>query len=543
MGFFAFLSRRPSNQSLNNRTLNNRTLNKRPFAADVTRLTDTAYLTPSHSSLQLPQSYEGTPTRHGLLRRQLSTRSASPALKRATSQQTVSTTEATAVPPRSVDLLDAISTFKPADFRGRVQASGSRDYGEDVAERNLGQNGVDLQSDAVKRFYAEEENRTPTRTRRNSLTLNIGTPAITNTSKLNRTYSLSSAPPRPHTSQSFRSSSRQSARSIQTLPTRRSPGSIGQPRLEPRRPPVAMFNVPRRSASPPNVPRYPRPESAASQRSIGHHSRFSRDATYVESIAEHDTDDESYPAPISTGVGMNDIRNWGPVVVARQSEYATPLSPRQQSFGSGPAIDLESLHSVDSDEEQTEEEDLSDAETIPAVRSSLAQSVDFDEIDDGYTTDGSNVEAFLAKQSRRVALDGEALLFDTDIFNEGALPGLGSEDGDASPAAGSSVASSEYTLEPAYTSESDEPTSPATPTFGTQRQRMLALGFDYASDSDEETSTKHRERHLGSVRGLDLDAVMPSKPIKRSNSMSDVVRRRRQEKRVLRGGRAAVAAL
>lgn len=539
MGFFTFLARRPSNQSLNNRTLN-----ETPFGADRIRLTEVAYLTPSHSSLQLPQSYEGTPTRQGLLRRQLSTRSASPALNRATSQQAIPTSVATTAPPRSVDLLDAISTFKPADFRGRVQASGSRDYGEDVAERNLGQNGVDLQSDAVKRFYAEEEKRTPTRTRRNSLTLNIGTSAITNSSKLNRTFSLSSAPPRPHTSQSFRSSSRQSARSTQTLPTRRNPQSIGQPRLEQRRPPVAMFNVPRRSASPPNVPRYPRPESAASQRSIGHHSRFSRDATYVESIAEHDTDDEFSPAPISTGTGINDIRNWGPVVVARQSDYATPLSPRQQSFGGSSAIYVESLHSLGTDDDETEEEDLSDAETIPAVPSSTAQSVEFDEIDDGYTTDGSNVEAFLAKQSRRVVLDGEALLFDTDIFNEGALPGLGSEDGDASTAPDSSVASSEYTLEPAYTSESDEPTSPATPTFGTQRQRLLALGFDYASDSDEEAPAKRSAKHLGTVRGLDLDAVMPpTKPVKRSDSMSDVVRRRREEKRVLRGGRAAVAAL
>lgn len=282
-----------------------------------------------------------------------------------------------------------------------------------------------------------------------------------------------------------------------------------------------------------------------SQRSFGHHSRFSRDATYVESIAEHDTDDETCFDPISHGTGINDLRNWGPVVVARQSDYATPLSPRQQSF-SGPAVDLESLYSVASDVDE-EEEELSDAETIPAPPSPVAQTVDFDE-DDGFTTDGSNVEAFIAKKTRKIIPDGEALLFDTDIFSEGALPGLGSEDGDGSAAADGSVASSEYTLEPAYASESDEPTSPATPTFGTQRQRMLALGFDYASDSDEE-APKKKNKHLGTVRGLDLEAVMPAttvveaKPLKRTDSMSDVVRRRREEKRVLRGGRAAVAAL
>ncbi|KAF2973381.1 hypothetical protein GQX73_g89 [Xylaria multiplex] len=35
-----------------------------------------------------------------------------------------------------VDLLDAQSMIKPADFYGRIQATGSRNYGEDVADRN-----------------------------------------------------------------------------------------------------------------------------------------------------------------------------------------------------------------------------------------------------------------------------------------------------------------------------------------------------------------------------------------------------------------------
>ncbi|SPN98480.1 uncharacterized protein DNG_01525 [Cephalotrichum gorgonifer] len=39
-----------------------------------------------------------------------------------------------------VDLLDAQSMVKPADFRGRVAASGARDYGEDVADRNIAMN-------------------------------------------------------------------------------------------------------------------------------------------------------------------------------------------------------------------------------------------------------------------------------------------------------------------------------------------------------------------------------------------------------------------
>ncbi|KAH0524079.1 hypothetical protein TsFJ059_008995 [Trichoderma semiorbis] len=36
-----------------------------------------------------------------------------------------------------VDILDAQGEFKPYDFRSRLQASGSREYGEDVADRNI----------------------------------------------------------------------------------------------------------------------------------------------------------------------------------------------------------------------------------------------------------------------------------------------------------------------------------------------------------------------------------------------------------------------
>jgi hypothetical protein len=53
-----------------------------------------------------------------------------------------------------VDLLDAQGAFKPSDFKTRVKASGVRDYGEDVADRNMGVNGVDLNSPAVMAFYA-----------------------------------------------------------------------------------------------------------------------------------------------------------------------------------------------------------------------------------------------------------------------------------------------------------------------------------------------------------------------------------------------------
>jgi len=55
------------------------------------------------------------------------------------------------------DILDAQSEIKPADFRERVQAAGARDYGEDVAERNMGENGVDLASMHVRAFYAQSD--------------------------------------------------------------------------------------------------------------------------------------------------------------------------------------------------------------------------------------------------------------------------------------------------------------------------------------------------------------------------------------------------
>ncbi|CAK7237439.1 hypothetical protein SEUCBS140593_009961 [Sporothrix eucalyptigena] len=53
-----------------------------------------------------------------------------------------------------VDLLDAQSEFKPSDFHTRVKAAGTRDYGEDVADRNIGVNGCDLDSQPVQAFYA-----------------------------------------------------------------------------------------------------------------------------------------------------------------------------------------------------------------------------------------------------------------------------------------------------------------------------------------------------------------------------------------------------
>ncbi|KAK1593900.1 uncharacterized protein LY79DRAFT_513714 [Colletotrichum navitas] len=64
-----------------------------------------------------------------------------------------------------IDLLDAQSEIKPSGFQNRVKASGARDYGEDVADRNIGENGVDLASERVKEFYATNTNSRPQTTR------------------------------------------------------------------------------------------------------------------------------------------------------------------------------------------------------------------------------------------------------------------------------------------------------------------------------------------------------------------------------------------
>ncbi|EPE04817.1 hypothetical protein F503_06366 [Ophiostoma piceae UAMH 11346] len=54
-----------------------------------------------------------------------------------------------------VDLLDAQSEFKPLDFQGRVKASGARDYGEDVADRNITANGSKIGSQQESADYAQ----------------------------------------------------------------------------------------------------------------------------------------------------------------------------------------------------------------------------------------------------------------------------------------------------------------------------------------------------------------------------------------------------
>ncbi|KAI5868278.1 hypothetical protein GGS23DRAFT_20288 [Durotheca rogersii] len=55
---------------------------------------------------------------------------------------------------RFVDLLDAQSFIRPSDFYGRVRAAGTKGYAEDVADRNIGENGSDINSVPARQFYA-----------------------------------------------------------------------------------------------------------------------------------------------------------------------------------------------------------------------------------------------------------------------------------------------------------------------------------------------------------------------------------------------------
>ncbi|KLU86275.1 hypothetical protein MAPG_05291 [Magnaporthiopsis poae ATCC 64411] len=54
---------------------------------------------------------------------------------------------------KSVDVLDAHSEISPLDFRSRVKAAGAKDFGEDVADRNMSQNTYNLDSSQVQAFY------------------------------------------------------------------------------------------------------------------------------------------------------------------------------------------------------------------------------------------------------------------------------------------------------------------------------------------------------------------------------------------------------
>ncbi|TRX99031.1 hypothetical protein FHL15_000373 [Xylaria flabelliformis] len=56
-----------------------------------------------------------------------------------------------------VDLLDAQSRFKHSDFQGRLQATGARDYGEDVADRNRLEKATDSEKAKAQESHPDDE--------------------------------------------------------------------------------------------------------------------------------------------------------------------------------------------------------------------------------------------------------------------------------------------------------------------------------------------------------------------------------------------------
>lgn len=102
-----------------------------------------------------------------------------------------------------------------------------------------------------------------------------------------------------------------------------------------------------------------------------------------------------------------------------------------------------------------------------------------------YTTDGSDIEAYMEKRRRQDVPDDEALLFNEDCFGgdaHGALPGL--FDQLSEPDVPDAIPESEQREEELSASESvPTPTFP-TSVFVSQRDRLLALGFDYESEDE-----------------------------------------------------------
>ncbi|GJN66359.1 hypothetical protein VFPBJ_01518 [Purpureocillium lilacinum] len=112
------------------------------------------------------ESYHSNSSRgRSLVRRDHGAHSVTPSISTSnrTTLATISAVELTAgavtgrKATRYVDILDAQGEIKPSDFKSRLRAAGARDYGEDVADRNIGENGVDLTTPAVQRFYAALE--------------------------------------------------------------------------------------------------------------------------------------------------------------------------------------------------------------------------------------------------------------------------------------------------------------------------------------------------------------------------------------------------
>ncbi|KAK8141058.1 hypothetical protein G3M48_000922 [Beauveria asiatica] len=587
---------------------------------------------------------------------------------------------------RYVDLLDAQGQLGSSDFKARLQASGSRDYGEDVAERNIGQNGLLLGSPAVQQFYAAQSSSSSSSSSQTS-------PRRPTTSRYRRYAQKHVIPEQPEMEAAFRPSSRASsvytARSLPIARTRVTPIYDSPIYTEPRRASLAShytassMGLPKLqegsireemdpgesdddAAFPPSIPRFRRSETdsnAAEHRPASALGWVSRARQSVEVLSAYDMGEPIWKESVNRmfqddGASRRPAtRNQKSGPAAQQQNLSVENMIRwRRTFGE---VDDEDQRSVAPTERVTESRtsqrqwsiasteptERSDASSVycprPASRATANTSVDLRslmELDDSgccckvaghddvdacsITTDGSNIDAFVEKRKQRATPEDQALLFNEGgFFNTGgALPGLFDPTSSSSssngvtplaetPAAEQQVltaatASSESKRDSSLTLRADSPTTTqktarsASPAAGSettesapedgryyssvvattpepvgggltvpqiylnQRQRLLALGFDYDTDEDgdelgdlggdnDDDAKTLRQRH-GSAMNLPRLSIIVEAPPKdvfdsysSSSSSGDdsraaALRRRKEAKRLSRCGGARV---
>ncbi|ATY67239.1 hypothetical protein A9K55_000346 [Cordyceps militaris] len=561
---------------------------------------------------------------------------------------------APAVLGRHVDLLDAQGQLGPSDFKARLQAAGSREYGEDVAERNIGQNGLLLGSPAVQRFYATRSLHVSQRRHTSAPKVRKYAPADV----IHEQPEYEDAAHRP----SSPSSSIYTARSMPITRARvtsifDSPVYTEQSPRTGRRASVATLSYigrPQRQQStgreetdteesddafPPSIPRFRRSEPESStERPVSVLGSVRRARQSADVLSAYNMGAPSQRTLLDKVHNCNDggarpasresCRSPA-ALLARPVSIRATLQPRpnlsvenmlrwRQTLGDDEADDDADQRSLATERatesrasqrqwsvtstEPTERSDVSSVCPRPASRATVTTSVDMrslldldehcpeEENDDdcsSITTDGSNVDAFVAKRQRRAAPEDKALLFKESQFFIGtrALPGL-FDDNDATPVPraqdplnaqlqqpqqdeapaaprhsrrqetrtpppldmlipedarpmsrlgespiGPEAASGGWRglEEPAAEDESSVTATPeSTPgpfiprMYLNQRQRLLALGFDYDTDEEDTDLTSLSDEDDG-ADVMTLKARVAAAPVLRPQRLSVIV--------------------
>ncbi|KAJ4159840.1 uncharacterized protein LMH87_007779 [Akanthomyces muscarius] len=563
---------------------------------------------------------------------------------------------------RHVDLLDAHGQIGPSDFRARLQASGSRDYGEDVAERNIGQNGLLLGSPAVQNFYATRSAQVVPR-RQN-----------TSASKYRKYANKEIILEDPEAEDAYRPSSRASslhtARSlpitrvrvtsifdspVYTEARRASVASIGLPKLEEASSSRKEVGAEESDdAFPPSIPRFRRSEAESSgERPSSALGSVRRARQSVDVMSAYHMGEPIKEAPVERMFGEDGVNKWP----ASRNQRSSPTSHQQNLSIENMLRWRQSFGDVDEDQrsvateratdsrasqrhcwsvastEPTERSDVSSVNLRPVSRATATTSVDLRSLMDldescckarasydidraqqdddvescSITTDGSDVDAFVEKRKRRGTPEDEALLFNESGFftsGGGALPGLfgGAAETQRQPTKPALVSDgkrdSNQTLKGHHTDaatqqsldmlipqdarpvsrlgspvcpelhdaaaleEEDRCSSIATPEsvsggafvpqmYLTQRQRLLALGFDYDTDDDDDAElaalddsaglegkdkATQQRRQLSSSPLPRLSIIVEAPPASEEGDAAVAARRRKEAKKLTRSG-------